>query len=73
MSLSLALTIINLLASMHTTEGQDFPKGSEEKMWGVESGKKYYYSKKYVIVLLRKKKRDKVLYQSKKRIQLLCL
>lgn len=31
MSLSLALTIINLLASMHTTEGQDFPKASEEK------------------------------------------
>lgn len=51
---------------MHTTEGQDFPKAWEEKMWGVESGKKYCCNKKYVIVLLRKKKRDKVLNQSKK-------
>lgn len=50
---------------MHTTEGQDFPKAWEEKMW-VESGKKYCCNKKYVIVLLRKKKRDKVLNQSKK-------
>lgn len=51
---------------MHTTEGQDFPKASEEKNVRSRKRKEILLQQEVCHCAPKKKKRDKVLNQSKK-------